>query len=227
MLRYKTALLRWLGRGGRAACCVALSALAAPWLAPAFAACPKVEGPRDLEPFENYALVLTPINRSPVLEMSGVLEDPYASPFKSHGRIRVTPRLCNGDYRLRFTTTSVSGHLDATTYATRISAAKLGGQKVKCPFARLRSDNLATVSGTLKLVCDDFRIVSFKATPIRRNLRAGGLFDGLSSRLAFDTTDLPQASAILGITINYRRGPKRRITMGVCFTPGTKIKPCR
>ena len=112
-----------------------------------------------------------------VFDIHGTRKDPYdtSPPLISRASIRVSPRLCEGAYRLAFVFTPVRGDIMRFPYPVRVRNARLDGKPRRCPLAGLPRRGLRSMR--VQITIDGNRLMAFSAKP---STRAGNTFKPLN-----------------------------------------------
>jgi hypothetical protein len=185
-------------------CGAAAAALA---ILPAFAI---ARGPR-FEQYVRYEMSVDHPSQGFVFDLNATRKDPYdtAPPFISKASMQLSPKLCEGAYKLAFVFTPVRGGIVKFPYPVRVNQARLDGSSRRCPFAGLPRRGLRSMR--VGIFVDGKILLRFSARP---SSSAGETFKRLEvPAMRMYQFTAPGGHVRIQVSAGYSRGGSHQIEL--------------
>lgn len=116
-----------------------------------------------LAPTVNYDLSVTNVDGDRVFDSQGAPNGNAVDPVVLGGKVRFSPKLCDGTYQVTLVFTTNKGIRTPMNYTARVGRGRLDGISRQCPFAGLPSHGLTAMD--VRANIGGARLLDFVAHP--------------------------------------------------------------
>jgi hypothetical protein len=114
-----------------------------------------------LPPLVIYQMTIKNSDSHLVFDIRGEPTNQTISPLILTGRMRLSPKICNGTYQVAFIYTTNRGRSTRILYTARVSRGRLDGVAAKCPYAGLPRRGLKSMN--VQMTIHNELLLRFKA----------------------------------------------------------------